>query len=143
MPTLQSVLLEAQRQIDRGRGFANAAFARGHGDDAFYLPDAACLAVGVLGAAFLGAGGQRNGGVCHAWQRLHRVLGRLARGLIGASLRLRHVQREVDLVFRDDDFRQDAGRDEIAAAGRLDGLECVEHVFFGQGISHICASAKG
>ena len=105
----------------------------------FTRPMPLCLRAGVgrsAAAAFLlGVGGQRDDGVGHARQRLHRVLRGLAQRLVSARLGLRNVQREIDLIFVDDDFRKHAGGDEIAAAGRCDGLKCVEHAFFGRGLA--------
>ena len=140
----QAVLLEAQRQVDGGGGFADAAFARSDRDNVLNPADAACLrTVRVRRAALLGIGGQRDDGARDARQRLHRVLGGLAHRLVGVRLRPRNAQRKINLILADYDFRQTPRGDEIGAARLPDGSQRVHIVFICQGMSHICASCKG
>ena len=133
-PTESPFALQRQREIGGDRRFADAALARGDRDDRAharrergFAPRPAGLrrrGVPVARARGGGAGiarraarlgGQDRGHRQHAGQRLDRLLGGLAQRFEARAALGLDLDRKADIAVADDDARDHAERDDVAA----------------------------
>ena len=144
-PDREAVCGEAERQVDCGGRLADAALARGHGDDVLHARhvDAAAAARGLSGGgavvvpmrmamiALRGGcgragrgrrplGGHHGGGGKDAWHGPDRLLAGLAQRLEGGAAGGIDIERHRDMTGARGDAAHHAQRFDTAAGRRID-----------------------
>ena len=162
-PTLQPELFQREREIDGSGRLADAALARGDGDDIGDARQAAGAMACIARGAWPGEGegrlrrrllpplplplprwltGARSAVSVTATPSTpgtvgHRLLGGLAQGFELPRASRVDGDGEIDLALVDHDLRDEAERDDVVAkVGALDALQRLEHALFGEVFGH-------
>ena len=161
MPTLEAALLQREREIDRRRRLADAALARGDGDDVGDARHPAWPVARIAGGTRLGEGRalrgcrlalsvaaaardagrtvcrQRHDHAVDTGKRFHHALGGLAQSFELARAARIDGDGEIDLALVDDDLGDEALRDDVGAEVRaFDPLQRFEHALFAGSFGH-------